>query len=706
MNWKDLKLGRKFFVAFGTIIFLLLICSFWAIKGIGGIVGNASEVIDGNKLRTDLEHKYVQHLHWAQQVNALLTDKNITELNVQTDPHKCDFGVWYYGEGRKHAQELAPELEPYFAQMEEPHRLLHESADKIGDVFIQADREVGSFLCEAKSAHLIWVNTIKDKILDNKKIESLDVQMDPTQCDFGKWFYSEETKEMRRKNPVFNDLCNDIEEHHKALHNEAHNVEQLFRQNRIVEAKTYFRSTVEPEAMMTLHYLNGMIAWNHEQLEGMDQAELIYNTETMNYLKTIGTLFTDVIDKSKNYIMTDDTMLNNANNTRTGVIIFSIIAIILGITLAYIIAKGILNPINKSVQFANQISEGDLTIKVNINQQDEIGQLALALGNMASKLNSIVVNIKGGADQIAVASQQMSGTSQQLSQGANEQASSLEEVTSTMEEMTANIEQNTMNSNQTEKISITARDGMNHVKDQTIKAVEANKNIAEKIQVINDIAFQTNILALNAAVEAARAGEHGKGFAVVAAEVRKLAENSKKAAEEIVHLAKNSYEITQQAGIKLEEMLPEIEKTTKLVQEIAAASNEQSNGANQVNSAMQQLNMVTQQSAAASEELASSAEELAGQAEQLKDLVAYFKSSNDSDAGRRRTNSRSTVYQTIENKKRRILPTKTSEKPAKKMEIFKDEPDIKPQKVNHSSSNGTRLMMHDNVFSDNEFENF
>jgi len=708
MNWKNLKLGRKFLVGFGTIIFLLIICAFWAIKGIGGIVGNASEVIDGNKLRTDLEHKYVQHLHWAQQVNALLTDENVTELNVQTDPHKCDFGVWYYGEGRKQAQKLAPELEPYFAQMEEPHKKLHESAVKIGDVFVQADREIGAFLCEAKSAHLIWINSIKDKILDNKKIESLGVQMDPTQCDFGKWFYSEETKEMRRKNPVFNDLCNDIEEHHKALHNEAHTVESLFQQNRIAEAKNYFRGTVEPEAMMTLHYLNSMIAWNHEQLEGMDQAEYIYNTETMADLNTIGNLFTDVINKSKEYIMTDDAMLQKANNTRGGVIMFSIIALILGIVLAFIIAKGILNPINKSVIFANQISEGDLTAKVDVNQQDEIGQLAIALRNMAGKLNGIVSNIKSGADQIAVASQQMSSTSQQLSQGANEQASSLEEVTSTMEEMTANIEQNTLNSNQTEKISITARDGMTHVKDQTIKAVEANKNIAEKIQVINDIAFQTNILALNAAVEAARAGEHGKGFAVVAAEVRKLAENSKKAAEEIVNLAKNSYEITQQAGLKLEEMLPEIEKTTKLVQEIAAASNEQSNGANQVNSAMQQLNTTTQQSAAASEELASSAEELAGQAEQLKELVAYFKSTNNHESIRRKSIPKKSVVHTNRTtiKNQSSNNNRKPEKIVSKMEMFKDEPKIEPQKITRSSQSGAHLAMYDNEFNDNEFENF
>jgi methyl-accepting chemotaxis protein len=223
------------------------------------------------------------------------------------------------------------------------------------------------------------------------------------------------------------------------------------------------------------------------------------------------------------------------------------------------------------------------------------------------------------------ASTQVSSASQQLSQGANEQASSVEEISSTMEEISANIEQNSENSSQTDKISRAAETGISEVNERSQKAVEANKQIAEKINIINEIAFQTNILALNAAVEAARAGEHGKGFAVVAAEVRKLAERSKVAAEEIVVLTQEGLKITEEAGTKLAEMLPEVEKTTRLVQEIAASSIEQNNGAGQVNNAIQQLNTVTQQNAASSEEMATSAEELASQAEQLKETVSFFR---------------------------------------------------------------------------------
>jgi methyl-accepting chemotaxis protein len=198
MKWKNLKLSRKFFISFGAITLLLIACAFWAITGIQSIVSNSEEVINGNKLRTDLEHKYVQHLHWANQVNELLTNKEVTALEVETNPHKCAFGQWYYGEGRQKAEKLAPELKSLFDEMEEPHKHLHESAIAIDDVFIQADRNVGAFLCEAKSAHLLWTHTIKDIILDGRKVSTLGVELDPTQCDFGVWFYSDETQQCVR----------------------------------------------------------------------------------------------------------------------------------------------------------------------------------------------------------------------------------------------------------------------------------------------------------------------------------------------------------------------------------------------------------------------------------------------------------------------------------------------------------------------------
>jgi methyl-accepting chemotaxis protein len=324
--------------------------------------------------------------------------------------------------------------------------------------------------------------------------------------------------------------------------------------------------------------------------------------------------------------------ISMVNTTNSSVGVGLVIALVIGIIAAYMITRSVTVGINRGVRFAGIISRGDLTVDMDnkyLERNDEIGELAGALQNMVVKIRDIVSNITQGANNIATASQQMSSSSQQMSQGATEQASSAEEVSSSMEEMVSNIQQNTDNAQETEKIAVQAASGIRESNESSKVAVETMRDIAEKITIINDIAFQTNILALNAAVEAARAGEHGKGFAVVAAEVRRLAERSKVAAEEIDVLSQKGVSVTESSGEKLAMIVPEIEKTSKLVQEIAAASIEQNSGAEQVNTALQQLNEVTQQNAAASEEMATSSEELSSQADQLREVVGFFKVSND-----------------------------------------------------------------------------
>jgi len=326
-----------------------------------------------------------------------------------------------------------------------------------------------------------------------------------------------------------------------------------------------------------------------------------------------------------------DSSVNMAGSlTTSSVVVITglIVAIIIALSFAVLITRGIVTGITRGVGISATIASGDLTANIEdgfLNRKDEIGQLARSLKNMVEKLKDVIGSVMTGSDNIAAASQQMSSTAQEMSQGGTEQASSAEEVSSSMEEMAANIQQNTDNARETEKIAKQAESGIMDSSKASEQAVGAMKDIAEKITIIGEISRQTNILALNAAVEAARAGEHGKGFAVVAAEVRKLAERSQVAANEIDKLSKFGVSISEEAGEKLSAIVPEIQKTARLVQEIAAASIEQTSGADQVNSAIQQLNQVTQQNAAASEEMATSSEELASQADQLLDMVSYFK---------------------------------------------------------------------------------
>jgi methyl-accepting chemotaxis protein len=314
-----------------------------------------------------------------------------------------------------------------------------------------------------------------------------------------------------------------------------------------------------------------------------------------------------------------------ASETQRLVLIISIGSVLLAIGFAFGVTRSITRPLNEAVDVANQLAAGDLTVKIEVHSRDETGKLLAAMRLMVNKLSQIIGEVRSSADALSSASEEVSATAQSISQATSEQAASVEETSASIDQMSASINQNTDNSKVTDGMASQAArqavEGGQAVKE----TVAAMKSIAGKIGIIDDIAYQTNLLALNAAIEAARAGEHGKGFAVVAAEVRKLAERSQIAAQEIGELAGGSVGKAEGAGKLLDEMVPLISKTSDLVQEIAAASTEQSSGVGQINTAMDQLNQITQQNASASEELAATAEEMSGQAMQLQELMAFFK---------------------------------------------------------------------------------
>ncbi len=290
-----------------------------------------------------------------------------------------------------------------------------------------------------------------------------------------------------------------------------------------------------------------------------------------------------------------------------------------------LVTRLITRPLREALSAAESVAKGDLTVKIAPSARDETGQLIEAIGSMVDNLSRTIAEVRGAADALSGASEQVSATAQSISQAASEQAASVEETTASIEQMGASIAQNAQSAKLTDGIAGQAAKEAAEGGEAVRHTVEAMKSIAGKVGIIDDIAYQTNLLALNAAIEAARAGEHGKGFAVVAAEVRKLAERSQVAAQEIGQLAGSSVETAERAGKLLETMVPSIGKTSDLVQEIAAASEEQAGDVNMVTGAIGQLNQATQQNASASEELAATAEEMNGQAEQLQQLMGFFK---------------------------------------------------------------------------------
>jgi len=303
----------------------------------------------------------------------------------------------------------------------------------------------------------------------------------------------------------------------------------------------------------------------------------------------------------------------------------SLLICIVAIVFSIVIIKAVMTAITKINKATKKIAEGDLQILVEIDSNDELRDLGEYTNKMVERLNKIIGGIREVSVSVSKASKEISNASSQLSMGASMQASSVEEVSASMEQMNANIEQNTENAQATQKIAILSNENVNKGNNSSKIAMESMNNIIEKISIIHDIAFQTNILALNAAVEAARAGQHGKGFAVVAGEVRKLAEKSRLSANEIEMLSKTGVELSQEANKLLEAVVPEIERTTSLIQEISTASLEQRSGSNQINEAILSLNDVTQQNAASAEELASTAQEFNNLAIELDEAVSFFK---------------------------------------------------------------------------------
>jgi len=623
---KNIKLGVKLVGGFSIVALIVLVVGFFGFRGANQLNGHVDEIghvrlpsieslmvikTEGNAIRIALRSLLNPRMTMEER------EQQYANIEQSRQNYRAAWEIY----------EPLPQT-PEEAALWEEFVVAWNSWAEINNTFLEASREIeateivntdeyvarfNGFVAD----HHALMGQVTNYLLTGEEFSGGG---DPTACNFGRWLAGYQSD-----NPTIATALREIQPYHNEFHQSVNVVRAAMERGDLQAATREYREVMAPGANSTFEYFDQILAEAERADNLFEEMNVQAMGEAVQRQRAAIELLDQIIEINNEIAEEAVTVaVIEGGQVQMIAVLGMVIGVILALLLGVILTRGITGPVAKGVAFAQELADGNLTAILDVDQKDEIGILAEALAGMRDKLEDVVRSVQTASANVAAGSEEMSATAQQLSEGATEQAASAEEVSSSMEEMSANIRQNSDNALQTEKISQQSAQNAEEGGQAVTETVDAMRQISDKIQIIHEIARNTNLLALNAAIEAARAGEHGKGFAVVASEVRKLAERSQVAAGEIAELSKHSVDVAEKAGEMINGIIPDIRRTADLVQEISAASAEQNSGADQINQALMQLDSVVQRNASASEEMASMSEELSGQAEQLQNTMAFF----------------------------------------------------------------------------------
>ena len=621
MRWSDLSVKLKLGVGFGAVLVLANLVGAWGVEGLQETVGNAEQVIAGNRLRAEFSARSVDHLTWVRELSDF-TRSDATELSLETDDRACALGRWLHGEGRAKAEALVPAMARALPDLERAHEELHATAVQIEALHRPMDESLGGFLREKKVDHLLWMARVRTAVMSRGR-SGVDVELDPTRCSLGRWIGSRATQALAAREPEVAAWLAPLGAAHERLHGSAGVVDDALRDGRI-EAARAGTTDVLLAADETLGILDRGIAWHDERLEDARAAFTVFDERTLPALERVRGSLAAIDELVRDNVMTDEAMLTAASSTRNGMIALVAVTVPVGVVLALFIGLSLSRRIQRCLGAVESLAEGDLTVSLESDAQDEIGALTAALGRMVERLRSVIGEVCDVSGAVASGSHQIAQSADALSTGSSEQAASAEEITASVTQMSDYAQKSAHDVSETERsASKAARDTQSGGK-LVSESVISTREIATKVAEVEEIARQTNLLALNAAIEAARAGVDGRGFAVVADEVRRLAEKSRNIATNIQELARKNVERAEEAGRQIEAVVPEVTQTSRLMSEIGSMIRDQGQSAEQIRTAIEQFAQVVQSNAASSEELASTADELSRSSKALVASVEFF----------------------------------------------------------------------------------